>query len=106
MALAAFNVFDFDGMRAVADAAGEVKLPVYMQFSASTVKYYGANKIAQLLNCAVGENRKFIKVHLDHCTDLTLISSCIANGWDSVKDDCDQPYIFGSVNIYVQSLVS
>jgi len=87
MALAAFNVFDFDGMRAVADAAGEVKLPIYMQFSASTVKYYGADKIAQLLNVAVGDNRKFIKVHLDHCTDLSLIESCIENGWDSVMGD-------------------
>jgi len=87
MALAAFNVFDFDGMRAVADAAGEVELPIYMQFSASTVKYYGADKIAQLINVAVSDNRKFIKVHLDHCTDLNLIKSCIDNGWDSVMGD-------------------
>jgi ketose-bisphosphate aldolase len=87
MALAAFNVFDFDGMRAVADAAGEVELPIYMQFSASTVKYYGADKIEQLLNVAVGNNRKFIKVHLDHCIDLDLIKSCIDNGWDSVMGD-------------------
>jgi len=87
MALAAFNVFDFDGMRAVADAAGEVELPIYLQFSASTVKYYGADKIAQLINVAVSDNRKFIKVHLDHCTDLNLIKNCIDNGWDSVMGD-------------------
>ena len=87
MALAAFNVFDFDGIRAVADAAGEVELPVYVQFSASTVNYYGADKIAQLLAVAVGDNRKFIKVHLDHCTNLNLIKNCIDNGWDSVMGD-------------------
>jgi len=87
MALAAFNVFDFDGMRAVADAAGEVHLPVYMQFSASTVKYYGAETIKQLLNVASGDNRKLIKVHLDHCNDLDLIKNCIKNDWDSVMGD-------------------
>lgn len=87
MALAAFNVFDFDGIRAVADAAGELELPIYLQFSASTVKYYGADKIAQLIIVAVGDNRKFIKVHLDHCTDLNLIKNCIDNGWDSVMGD-------------------
>ena len=75
MALAAFNVFDFDGMRAVADAAGEVDLPVYIQFSASTVKYYGAETIKKLLNVASGKNKKIIKLHLDHCSDLNLIKS-------------------------------
>jgi ketose-bisphosphate aldolase len=87
MAVAAFNVFDFDCMRAVADAAGEVDLPVYVQFSASTVKYYGAEKIKILLSAASGENRKFIKVHLDHCSDLNLIKNCIENDWDSVMGD-------------------
>ena len=87
MALAAFNIFDFDGIRAVADAAGEVNLPVYMQFSASTVEYYGAEQIKQLLNVASGDNRKLIKVHLDHCTDFDLIKSCIENDWDSVMGD-------------------
>ncbi|MDB3989820.1 class II fructose-bisphosphate aldolase [Pseudomonadales bacterium] len=87
MALAAFNVFDFDGIRAVADAAGEVDLPVYIQFSASTVKYYGAEKVKDLLNLASGNNRQFVKVHLDHCNDLNLIKSCIENEWDSVMGD-------------------
>ena len=87
MALGAFNVFDFDGMRAVADAAEAVDLPIYMQFSASTVKYYGADKLSQLLDVAIVSNRRFVKIHLDHCTDLDLIAGCIDSGWDSVMGD-------------------
>jgi len=87
MALAAFNVFDFDGISGVADAAAELRLPVYLQFSAATVRRYGAGKLIKLVDVAVGDSRNFIQVHLDHCTDLTLIQDCIDSGWDSVMGD-------------------
>jgi len=87
LALAAFNVFDYDGIRAVADAAHETGKPVYIQFSSSTVKYYGAPVISQMVRAACARNREQIIIHLDHCTDLELIKSCIENGWDSVMGD-------------------
>jgi len=87
VALAAFNVFDFDGIRAVSDAAYETDSRVYIQFSSSTVKYYGAQVLRDLISTACKGNRDQIIVHLDHCTDLNLIKSCIDNGWDSVMGD-------------------
>lgn len=87
MALAAFNVFDYDGIRAVADAAAEENTQVYLQLSASTVKYYGAEQLQSMINLAAGINRSYLIVHLDHCDDLTLIESCIKSGWDSIMGD-------------------
>lgn len=87
MALAAFNVFDYDTIRAVADAAGAVGERCYVQFSSSTVKYYGADRLHALFASAVGDNRDRVILHLDHCTDFELIGACIAAGWDSVMGD-------------------
>ena len=87
MALAAFNVFDFDTIRAISDASAEVNEQCYIQFSASTVKYYGAYTLKEMFNLAVGKNRPYIILHLDHCTDLELMKSCVDNGWDSIMGD-------------------
>lgn len=83
----AFNVFDLDTIRAVYDAAVETNKEIYIQFSSSTVKYYGAKLLASMVNEVCTRNRHLIIVHLDHCTDLDLIQSCIENGWDSVMGD-------------------
>jgi ketose-bisphosphate aldolase len=87
LALAAFNVFDFDGIRSVADAAYETDNKVYIQFSSATVRYYGARVLSELISTACKNNREQIIIHLDHCTDLKLIQSCVENGWDSVMGD-------------------
>ncbi|MEZ9592951.1 class II fructose-bisphosphate aldolase [Vibrio breoganii] len=87
MSKAAFNVFDFDGIKAVSDAAGELNQQVYLQFSSSTVAYYGADSIAKMIDVAAGKNRAFLIVHLDHCTDFSIIRSCVDNGWDSIMGD-------------------
>jgi ketose-bisphosphate aldolase len=87
MALAAFNVFDFDTIRAISDASAEINEQCYLQFSASTVKYYGAETLKHIFDLAVGKNRQYIILHLDHCSDLELMKSCVDNGWDSIMGD-------------------
>jgi ketose-bisphosphate aldolase len=87
MAHAAFNVFDYDSIRAIVDAADELNERAYLQFSASTVKYYGAEIIAEMIKLACRKNRRCVIVHLDHCADFDLMKSCIDNGWDSIMGD-------------------
>lgn len=87
MAKAAFNVFDFDSIRAVGDAAANLSERTFLQFSSSTVSYYGASKIAELVESAARDSREFLIVHLDHCTDFGIFESCIENGWDSIMAD-------------------
>lgn len=87
MALAAFNAFDFDSVRAISDAASYLSSTVFVQYSASTVKYYGAKNLIRLNDIACGTNRRHVIVHLDHCSDIDLIESCIASGWDSIMAD-------------------
>ena len=87
MARAAFNVFDFDTVRAIGDAAASAGEKTFLQFSSSTVSYYGAETLAELIRSAARHTRGFLLVHLDHCNDFNVIESCLNNGWDSIMAD-------------------
>ena len=64
----AFNIFNLDSIEALAEAVDQTNLPVFMQVSASTVKYLGAKNLFKIHN---NTNRKgLIKLHLDHCNDI------------------------------------
>lgn len=87
MARVAFNVFDMSSIQAVNDAAIEAELPVYMQFSASTVRYFGAKKLRRLLAAEGVWENSLVNVHLDHCADCELIRECLESGWHSIMAD-------------------
>lgn len=81
----AFNIFNLDSIEALAEAVDQTNLPVFMQVSASTVKYLGAKNLFKIHN---NTNRKgLIKLHLDHCNDIKFIKMCIDSGWTSVMAD-------------------
>lgn len=85
--VAAFNVVNNLTMRAVLDAAVAAQAPVIVQTSVQTVRWAGAS----VLCCAFREMADRLPVpatlHLDHCPDRSLISECIAQGWNSVLFD-------------------
>ena len=86
-AIGAFNILDYNTMKAVVSAAEEMNAPVIVQTSAVTVKLWGCKAIAawaeELCVCA----NVPIAVHLDHCIDIALIKECIDTGWTSVMID-------------------
>jgi len=87
LAKAAFNVFDYETIRAVYEAARKTGEGVYLQFSASTVGYYGANRLRRIIDSIETEPNTEVIVHLDHCSNFQIIGDCIANGWDSIMAD-------------------
>lgn len=87
MAKAAFNVFDYETIRAVYEASRETEEGVYLQFSASTVQYYGASQLRRILDSIDQTPNTNVIIHLDHCSDFQVIGDCIENGWDSVMAD-------------------
>jgi ketose-bisphosphate aldolase len=86
-AVGAFNILDYNSMRAVVDAATELAAPVILQTSVKTVHFWGAAPIVQWYRDLAGASAVPIAIHLDHCQDLEIIRTCIDSGWTSVMID-------------------
>ncbi|UCD48511.1 MAG: class II fructose-bisphosphate aldolase [Phycisphaerales bacterium] len=86
-AVGAFNILDYNSMRAVVDAAAELKAPVIIQTSVKTVVFWGYEPIIQWYRQLADAVSVPVAIHLDHCKDLDVIRQCIAHGWTSVMID-------------------
>lgn len=86
-AVGAFNILDYNSMRAVVDAAAELAAPVIIQTSVKTVLFWGYEPVVQWYRQLAGSVSVPIAIHLDHCKDLEVIRNCIKHGWTSVMID-------------------
>lgn len=84
----AFNIFNAEGALALRLASDGTGLRAFLQTSASFVKAWGADRLGAVLRGIAGpRGDSRLTIHLDHCSDLALISGCIRAGWDSVMID-------------------
>lgn len=86
-AIGAFNILDYNSMKAVVDAAEQTASPVIIQTSAKTVVFWGHDAIMSWVRELTAHASVPVAVHLDHCKDLDLIEQCIRAGWTSVMID-------------------
>jgi ketose-bisphosphate aldolase len=86
-AVGAFNILDYNSMRAVVDAAAELVAPVIIQTSVKTVLFWSYEPIIQWYRQLAGTVSIPIAIHLDHCKDLNVIRDCIDHGWTSIMID-------------------
>jgi ketose-bisphosphate aldolase len=89
-AVGAFNILDYNSMKAVVEAAEEINSPVIVQTSAKTVIFWGHAAIMTWIKEIAGESKVPVALHLDHCKDLSLIKGCIDAGWTSVMIDASE----------------
>jgi len=92
-AVAAFNVHTLEMLQAVVEAAEETQSPLIIQSTVGTVKHLGPDYIAAAARVAAERTGLPIALHLDHCTDFSLIVQCIRAGYSSVMIDASMhPY--------------
>lgn len=89
-AIGAFNIFDYISAKAVISAAEERKTAVILQTSVSTVKYYGARGLREMLRYLMDTSSVSVFLHLDHCKEKELAMQCVDAGWDSVMVDLSE----------------
>jgi ketose-bisphosphate aldolase len=89
-AVGAFNILDYNSMKAVVEAAEEINSPVIVQTSAKTVIFWGHAAIVAWIQEIAGKSKIPVALHLDHCKDLDLIKECIHTGWTSVMIDASE----------------
>ncbi|MDY7085135.1 MAG: class II fructose-bisphosphate aldolase [Actinomycetota bacterium] len=88
--VAAFNIVNDLSIEAVLAAAVEERAPVILQTSVKTVKQYGTSQLKGIFDALVRDVDVPVTLHLDHCPDRTVISDCLAEGWNSVLFDAHE----------------
>ena len=83
----AFNIVDYLSIEAVAKAAEARKSPAIIQTSSGTLKRFGVQAIVTMVRTASAKTKAPLALHLDHGTDLKIISEAIACGFNSVMID-------------------
>lgn len=88
--VAAFNILNDLTVEAVLAAATEENAPVIIQTSVKTVRQYGRDQLFAIFSALAADVPVPVALHLDHCPDRTVISDCLAGGWNSVLFDAHE----------------
>ena len=86
-AVGAFNILDYNSMKAVVEAATELNAPVIVQTSVKTVEHWGFKTMIAWIRELCEDVPVPVAIHLDHCKDVWFIGKCIDAGWTSVMID-------------------
>src|ERR1700749_5345501 len=74
-------------MEAVLAAAVRERSPVIIQTSVKTVRSIGLDLLFAMWQEMTAAIEVPVSLHLDHCPDRSVISACLARGWNSVLFD-------------------
>jgi fructose-bisphosphate aldolase class II len=88
--VAAINVVNDLTMEAVLAAAEELHAPVIVQTSVKHVVMTGVDVMYAMWREMTKRISVPVALHLDHCPDRSLISQCLAAGWNSVLFDASK----------------
>ena len=82
-----FNTSDLEITQAIVEASVELKSPVIIATSQSSIKYAGIKKITEIVKIYSKQVDIPIVLHLDHGEDLSIAKRCINAGYTSVMID-------------------
>ncbi|MEO8424633.1 MAG: class II fructose-bisphosphate aldolase [Actinomycetota bacterium] len=85
--VAAFNIVNDLTLEAVLAAAVELDAPVIVQTSVKTVKSIGRDVLYGMWRTMTAGIEVPVTLHLDHCPEREVITSCLEAGWNSVLFD-------------------
>jgi ketose-bisphosphate aldolase len=85
--VAAFNIVNDLTLEAVLASAVELNAPVIVQTSVKTVKSVGRDVLYGMWTTMTAGIEVPVTLHLDHCPEREVISSCLDAGWNSVLFD-------------------
>lgn len=86
-AVPAFNIHNLETLQVVVDTAAELKSPVILAGTPSTIKYAGAEYIISMAETAAEKYNIPIAIHLDHFEDIKEIEEYVDLGFKSTMID-------------------
>jgi fructose-bisphosphate aldolase class II len=85
--VAAFNIVNDLTLESVLAAAVDLRAPVIVQTSVKTVKSIGRDVLYGMWRTMTAGIEVPVTLHLDHCPEREVITSCLEGGWNSVLFD-------------------
>lgn len=86
-AVGAFNVENMEMVMAVVKAAGEMKAPVILQTTPSTIQYAGIGMYYANVKAAAMQAQVPVALHLDHGSSFALAMQALRAGYTSIMID-------------------
>lgn len=86
-AVGAFNVENMEMAQAIISAAEELRAPVILQTTPSTVRYAGTGMYAAMVAALAQEATVPMAMHLDHGDSFALCAQALRSGYTSVMID-------------------
>lgn len=86
-AVGAFNVENIEMAQAIISAAEELRAPVILQTTPSTVRYAGTGMYAAMVAALAQEASVPVAMHLDHGDSFALCAQALRSGYTSVMID-------------------
>ena len=86
-AVGAFNVENMEMAQAIISAAEELRAPVILQTTPSTVRYAGTGLYAAMVAALAQEATVPVAMHLDHGDSFALCAQALRSGYTSVMID-------------------
>lgn len=98
-AVGAFNVENMEMVMAVMEAAEELKSPVIMQTTPSTVKYAGLDFFLANVKAAAERVSVPVAMHLDHGSSFELAMQAYRTGYTSIMIDGSHESFEGNIAV-------
>lgn len=98
-AVGAFNVENMEMVKAVIKAAEEMKAPVMLQTTPSTIKYGTVETFAAIVAAEAKKATVPVCLHLDHGSSYKLAKQCLESGYTSVMIDGSKEEFEGNIAV-------
>ena len=89
-AILAANFYNFETLSGILQAASNLKMPVILQLSESSIRYMSLSIAAAMAKTAILEYGVEAWLHLDHGSSAEIVQRCLDEGFDSVMIDASE----------------
>ena len=89
-AILAANFYNFETLAGILHAASNMKQPIILQLSESSIRYMGLRVAAAMAKAAIKEFGVEAWLHLDHGSSIEIVQRCLDAGFDSVMIDASE----------------
>jgi len=101
-AVGAFNIDNLDMAKGIIAACEELKAPVIIQTTYTTVNHAGAQALSGMVRALAEESRADISLHLDHGNTYDIAVKCIDCGYTSVMYDGSKQTLYKNIELTKQ----
>ena len=89
-AILAANFYNFETLSGILQAASNLKMPVILQLSESSIRYMSLPIASAMAKAAIAEYGVEAWLHLDHGSSVEMVQKCLDAGFDSVMIDASE----------------